>query len=105
MPELAKTTHGYLEILFSNRPRQLVSINELPFLIGRGTDTGNHLVIDDLRVSRKSLALWAAPGGLRIEDRGQLNGIFLNGEQTTGKTLYDGDFIRLGVDDGCRLIF
>jgi phosphoserine phosphatase RsbU/P len=105
MPQLTNTSQGFLEILISNRPRQVVSIDELPFLIGRGTESGNHLAIDDMRISRKCVALWAVPGGLRIQDRGQLNGIFVNGELTSGKTLYDGDCIRLGVDDGCQLIF
>jgi serine phosphatase RsbU (regulator of sigma subunit) len=105
MPELTNTTHAYFEVLFSNRPRQMVPVDELPFFIGRGADTGNHLAIDDMRISRKCVAIWAAPGGLRIEDRGQLNGIFVNGEQTPGKTLFDGDCIRLGIDEGCQLIF
>src|SRR5215469_8032448 len=105
MPEPTNAPHGYFEVLFSNRPRQVVSIDELPYLIGRGTDTGNHLAFDDMSVSRRSAAIWAAPGGVRIEDRGQLNGIFVNGVQTAGKTLYDGDRIRLGTDEGCQLIF
>lgn len=105
MPELSNSTHAFVEVLFSNRPRQVVPVYELPFLIGRGSETGNHLALDDLRVSRRCAAISAVPGGLRIEDRGQLNGIFVNGESVTTKTLYDGDRIRLGVDDGCQLIF
>ena len=101
----SNSTHAFVEVLFSNRPRQVVSIDELPFLIGRGTETGNHLALDDLRVSRRCASISAVPGGLRIEDRGQLNGIFVNGESITAKTLYDGDRIRLGVDEGCQLIF
>src|SRR5215469_12531371 len=105
MPQLTNATHGYVEVLFSNRPRQTVLIDELPFLIGRGKETGNHLAIDDMRVSRRSAAISAASGGLQIEDRGQLNGIFVNGEPASAKALYDGDRIRLGTDDGCQLIF
>ncbi len=105
MPEPSNSVYAYLEVLFSNRPPQTVSISELPFLIGRGTEVGNHLALDDLRVSRRCAAISAAPGGLRIEDRGQLNGIFVNGEPLTAKNLYDGDRIRLGIDDGCQLVF
>jgi sigma-B regulation protein RsbU (phosphoserine phosphatase) len=105
MPELSNSSHAYLEVVFSNRPWQMVSIDELPFLIGRGKESGNHLPLDDLRVSRKCAAISAVPGGLRIEDRGQLNGVFVNGEPATDKALADGDRIRLGIDDGCQLVF
>ena len=94
-----------LEIVFSDRPWQAVSVDELPFLIGRGRENGNHLPIDDLRISRRCAALCAAPDGIRIEDRGQLNGIFVNGAPTKETTLRDGDKIRLGMDDGCQLVF
>ena len=105
MPEPSNLSSAYIEVLFSNRPRQAVTIDELPFLIGRGSESGNHLPIDDLRVSRKCAAIVALPGGLGIEDRGQLNGIFVNGEAIKSKTLYDGDRIRIGVDEGCQLVF
>jgi sigma-B regulation protein RsbU (phosphoserine phosphatase) len=105
MPEPSNLNHASVEVLFSNRPREVVAIHELPFLIGRGTESGNHLSIDDLRVSRRCVAIVAVPGGLGIEDRGQLNGVFVNGEPAKGRDLNDGDRIRLGVDDGCQLIF
>lgn len=105
MPESPAPVHGYLDIVFSDRPQQLVAISELPFLIGRGKESGNHLVIDDLRISRKCAAISAAPGGVCIEDRGQLNGIFVNGIPTSGGRLAEGDRIRLGKDDGCQLVF
>jgi serine phosphatase RsbU (regulator of sigma subunit)/pSer/pThr/pTyr-binding forkhead associated (FHA) protein len=97
--------YAYVEVVFSNRPQQVVSILELPFLIGRGKESGNHLALDDLRISRKCAAISAAPGGLRIEDRGQLNGIFVNGQPAGDRNLCDGDRIRLGTDDGCLLVF
>lgn len=95
----------HVEVVFSDRPRRTVSIGELPFLMGRGSETGNHLSLDDLRISRKCAAICEGPGGLFIEDRGQLNGIFVNGELVRQRTLADGDRIRLGVDDGCQLLF
>ena len=105
MPEPSHAAHAYVEVAFSNRPWQMVSIDDLPFLIGRGTESGNHLALDDMRVSRRCAAICAVPGGLRIEDRGQLNGIFVNGEPANDRTLSDGDRIRLGIDDGCQLVF
>lgn len=105
MPELSSSSHAYIEVVFSNRPWQMVSVDQLPFLIGRGSESGNHLALDDMRVSRKCAAISAVPGGLRIEDRGQLNGIFVNGAPATATALCDGDRIRLGIDDGCQLVF
>jgi sigma-B regulation protein RsbU (phosphoserine phosphatase) len=105
MPEVSPPVHASIEVAFSDRPAQVVSINELPFLIGRGRESGNHLALDDQRISRKCAAISAGSGGLLIEDRGQLNGIFVNGAPAKGKKLVDGDRIRLGIDDGCQLIF
>jgi serine phosphatase RsbU (regulator of sigma subunit) len=105
MPESPAPVYGYLDVAFSDRPQQLVLISELPFLIGRGKESGNHLAIDDLRISRKCAVIAAGAGGICIEDRGQLNGIFVNGQPTSGRKLADGDRIRLGKDDGCQLVF
>jgi phosphoserine phosphatase RsbU/P len=105
MSESPAPVHGYVDVMFSDRPRQVVSISELPFFIGRGRESGNHLVIDDLRISRKCAAISAGPTGICIEDRGQLNGIFVNGKPTGAGTLADGDRIRLGIDEGCQLVF
>jgi phosphoserine phosphatase RsbU/P len=105
MSESPAPVHGYIDVMFSDRPRQVVSISELPFFIGRGRESGNHLVIDDLRISRKCAAISAGPAGICIEDRGQLNGVFVNGKPTSAGTLADGDRIRLGIDEGCQLVF
>src|SRR5580698_7406239 len=105
MPEIAAGVTAYLEVVFSGLPRQTVSINELPFFIGRGEENGNHLSLDDKRVSRKCVCISAGASGLVIEDRGQSAGIFVNGNLTTARSLVDGDRIRLGADDGCQLVF
>ncbi len=96
---------GFIEIAISDLPSQVVPIDQLPFYIGRGRESGNHLPIDDMRVSRKSVAISSGPAGFLIEDRGQANGIFINGEPTRGKPLANGDRIRLGIDDGCQIVF
>ncbi len=105
MPESTTTVIAYLEIVFSDLPRQIVPVNELPFFIGRGRENGNHLSLDDKRISRKSVAISAGASGLLIEDRGQSAGISVNGEPSKTRSLADGDRIRLGTDDGCQLIF
>jgi len=98
--------HAYIEVAFSDRPRQVIPISVLPFLIGRGSENGNHLALDDLRVSRRCMAICAVPEGLRLEDRGQAGGILVNRSQITGATiLSDGDRICLGGDEGCQFVF
>jgi serine phosphatase RsbU (regulator of sigma subunit) len=106
MADFASATHAYIEVVFPDRPRQVVPISEVPFFIGRGSESGNHVALDDPHISRKCVMISAVPDGFRIEDRGQLSGIFVNGQQVTeGKILRDGDRIRLGTQGGCHLVF
>ncbi len=105
MSETPSPVRAFIEVAFSDRPSQVFPISELPFFIGRGTESGNHVPIDDMRISRKCLAISAGPAGMLIEDRGQLNGVFVNGELIKARALADGDRIRLGADKGCELIF
>jgi phosphoserine phosphatase RsbU/P len=105
MPESIVPANAYLEVVFPDRPRQVVPIHELPFFIGRGRENGNHLSLDDMRISRKCVAISAGAAGLLLEDRGQREGIFVNGELIKTRSLADGDRIRLGTDEGCQLVF
>ena len=105
MSESSASVHAYIEVAFSDRPAQVVPVDELPFFIGRGRENGNHLSLDDMRISRKCAAISAGPSGLLIEDRGQRDGVFINGLPTKTRTLANGDRIRLGTDDGCQLVF
>ena len=105
MSESPASVHAYIEVAFSDRPSQVVPVDDLPFFIGRGRENGNHLPIDDMRISRKCVAISAGASGLLIEDHGQRDGVFINGLPTKTRTLADGDRIRLGTDDGCQLIF
>ncbi len=102
MSESTAAASAYLEIQFPDRPMQMVPVHEFPFLIGRGHENGNHLSIDDLRISRKCAAISA---GLVIENRGQRDGIFVNGEPVQTRPLADGDLVRLGTDLGYQFIF
>lgn len=106
MPESVATANAYLELAFSDRPRQVVPVDKLPFCIGRGKENGNDLSVDDMRISRRCAAISAsASGGLVLEDRGQRDGVFVNGEPIRVRSLADGDRIRLGTDDGCQFVF
>jgi sigma-B regulation protein RsbU (phosphoserine phosphatase) len=105
MSPSASTANAYLDIAFSDRPSQVVGITELPFFIGRGQGNGNHLALDDMRVSRNCAVITGDASGFLLEDRGQRKGIFVNGEPVTFHALNHGDRIRLGTDEGCQLIF
>ena len=105
MPDSTISLNPYLEVLFSDHPRKLVPVNQLPFLIGRGQENGNYLSLEDLRISRRCAVISAGASGISIEDLGQRGGIFVNGEPVKFRLLAHGDRIRLGTDDGCQLIF
>jgi serine phosphatase RsbU (regulator of sigma subunit)/pSer/pThr/pTyr-binding forkhead associated (FHA) protein len=94
-----------LEVVFPGRPRQFVSVTESPFLIGRGSETGNHLQLEDRRISRSCAAIVAVESGYRLEDRGHRQGIFVNGEKVERRMLRSGDTIQFGIDDGCEMVF
>jgi len=97
---------AYVEVVFSHLPRKVVPISEVPFFIGRGSESGNHLALDDPCISRKCVVISAVPEGFQIEDRGQRGGIFVNEKQITGgKTLCDGDRVQLGTEGRCELVF
>ena len=100
------TTHEtVLEVVFHDCPHQLVSVTQSPFLIGRGSENGNHLELNDPRISRNCAALIAEQGCYRVEDRGQRQGVFVNGKKVARETLQDGDVIDFGIEDYCNIIF
>ena len=105
MPEPNVTLNAYLDVVFSDRPAQVVPISTLPFFVGRGQENGNHLSLDDMRISRNCMAIYGDGSALLLEDRGQREGIFVNGEPVRAHVLADGDRIRLGSDEGCELVF
>ena len=56
------------------------------------------LTIDDELISRRHAELRTVEGALEIEDRGSLNGTWVNGERIAGpRTLAPGDVIKLGT--------
>ena len=105
MPENFNAHETILEVVFPDRPHQFVPVTNFPFLIGRGTDTGNHLSLDDRRISRRCAAIVAEEGGYRLQDLGNRLGIFVNGEKVMEKALRDGDRIAFGCNDGCTITF
>ncbi len=74
---------------------------ELP-VINIGRKSTNHLVIDDLRVSRNHAQIRALENGFMIFDTGSSGGTYVNGERITQRQLKPGDVISIG---GIKLIF
>jgi len=105
MLEPTDGVYGFIEVVFAGLPLQEVAVQELPLLIGRGKVNVNHLSLDDMRISRACAAIFVGASGLLIEDRGQRDGIFVNGKPTKVRSLADGDRIRLSCDDECQLVF
>jgi len=105
MPELSSDPVTLLEVAFPGRPHEFVPVNESPFLIGRGSETGNHLQLDDRRISRRCAAIVTIENGYKIQDLGHRQGIFVNGEKVDRRDLHEGDRIQFGLEDGCEIIF
>lgn len=105
MPENLTTPGTSLEMITPDGARRIVRVLTLPFLIGRGADTGNHLQLSDRRISRQCAALVLRDAQICIEDRGQRRGIFVNGERVENRALFEGDVITFGLEDSFQLIF
>jgi sigma-B regulation protein RsbU (phosphoserine phosphatase) len=98
----------YETILEVTRPEsapESVVVSRTPFLIGRGTDTGNHLVLEDPRISRRCAVIEEVDGGFLLKDRGHRPGIWVNGRRIAQLMLIDGDAIEFGLDNSPRIVF
>ena len=102
VPNLAETV---LEVVSPDGARRYVRVTQMPFLIGRGAETGNHLQLADRRISRNCAAIVMEGNKYYIEDRGQRRGLFVNGEKSESRELQDGDSISFGLDDSYEIIY
>ncbi len=105
MLETPTSTEPALEVVAPDGGRRVVRVSHFPFLIGRGSETGNHLQLPDRRISRQCAALILQDGQIRIEDRGHRRGIFVNGQKIECRALSDGDVINFGLTDSFELRF
>jgi serine phosphatase RsbU (regulator of sigma subunit)/pSer/pThr/pTyr-binding forkhead associated (FHA) protein len=94
-----------LEVVAPDGSRNVVRIDASPFLIGRGGETGNHLNLNDRRISRLGVAIVRKGNQYWLEDRGQRWGIFVNGEKVQSRLLEEGSTITFGLTDSYELIF
>ena len=75
------SSEAVLEVVAPDGSRSIARITESPFLIGRGGETGNHLNLNDRRISRLGAAIVRQGETYRLEDRGQRWGVFVNGKK------------------------
>src|SRR5256714_4246161 len=102
VPIVAETV---LEVVSPDGARRFVRVTQSPFLIGRGSETGNHLQLSDRRISRNCAAIVMEANKHYIEDRGQRRGLFVNGQKVESRELQDGDAVTFGLDDSYEIIF
>ncbi|GAC1616963.1 MAG: hypothetical protein NVS9B13_03060 [Candidatus Acidiferrum sp.] len=105
MSDPISTSEAVLEVISPDGERRYARITQTPFLIGRGAETGNHLLLTDRRISRTCAAIVAEADRLYLENKGQRRGIFVNGEKIESCMLEDGDSITFGIDDSYELVF
>ena len=99
MPKVPTSSEAVLEVVAPDGSRSIARVNDSPFLIGRGGETGNHLNLNDRRISRVGAAIIRKGSGYRVEDRGQRWGIFVNGKKIDNCVLEDGSVITFGLTD------
>jgi sigma-B regulation protein RsbU (phosphoserine phosphatase) len=63
-------------------------------LLGRASL--NHVVLDDVSISRQHAKIASEPAGFVVIDLGSANGTFVNDASTTRHLLVDGDLVRVG---------
>jgi FHA domain-containing protein len=94
MAPLEVTDMAKLSLMFDEKLVKEVPIGSRPVRIGRSPD--NDLVVDNLAVSNDHARVFFDSGRLVVEDRGSLNGTFVNDLRVERATLHDGDSIWIG---------
>jgi serine phosphatase RsbU (regulator of sigma subunit) len=105
MSPTAFVSEAILEVTRPGAVPEFVPVSRTPFLLGRGAESGNHLLLEDPRISRSCAAIVEENGQFRIEDRGQRHGVYVNGIRIERRNLHDGDVIGFGLDDSYHITF
>src|SRR5260221_2391246 len=105
MTETLAASEAVLEVISPDGARRYARIAGTPYMIGRGAETGNHLQLNDRRISRNCAAIVMEANRLYIEDRGQRRGVFINNEKIESRALEDGDIITFGLEDSYEIIY
>lgn len=96
----------------------IVSSEQGEHVITIGRDESNHIVVDDLTVSRNHASVSRTADGLVVEDLASRNGTFVNGQRVRSATIVDDDVVSVGhsrfrvagdllirIDDGGTITF
>ena len=84
-----------LSLMFEEKlVKEVPVMGSRPVRIGRSPD--NDIVVDNLAVSNDHARVYFESGRLVVEDRGSLNGTFVNDLRVERATLHDGDSIWIG---------
>src|SRR5437879_12539903 len=86
-----------LEVISNDGAKRYVRVTQTPFLIGRGAETGNHLQLNDRRISRNCAAIVSEANKFYIEYRGRRRRLYIYGEKTESRELQDGDVTTFGL--------
>jgi sigma-B regulation protein RsbU (phosphoserine phosphatase) len=105
MSEALPIGEAVLEVISSDGAKRYVRVTQTPFFIGRGAETGNHLQLNDRRISRNCAAIVSEANRFYIEDRGQRRGLYVNGEKVESRELQHGDVITFGLEDSYEVIY
>ena len=105
MSDVSASGDAALEVISSDGSRRLVRVAECPFFIGRGSESGKHLPLNDRRISRQCAAITSNGSYYYLEDRGHRHGIFVNGEKVERRLLENGDVITFGLANCYEIIF
>jgi len=105
MPSSPTSGEAILEVIAPDGSHSIVRVTDSPFLIGRGGETGNHLNLNDRRISRLGAAIVRKGNQYWLEDRGQRWGIFVSGEKVESRALEDGNVITFGLTDSYEIVF
>lgn len=85
-----------LSLLFSERPRRVVILDEAEGEILLGRESDCTISVDDDRVSRRHARLVADAEGWRLDDLGSKNGTFVAGREVTSTPLAGPAWISFG---------
>jgi len=105
MPNIEAAGENSLEVIAPDHTRRVVKITASPFLIGRGDETGNHLALEDPRISRQCAAIVTDAKGCILEDRGYRRGLYVNGKKADHYRLVNGDIVTFGLEGSYELIY
>lgn len=105
MSEALPIGEAVLEVISNDGAKRYVRVTQTPFFIGRGAETGNHLQLNDRRISRNCAAIVSEANKFYIEDRGQRRGLYVNGEKVESRELQHGDAITFGLEDSYEIIY